>query len=70
MVEIWALESPFPPATGLESSNVQMYGYMSGALQRAEKAGYGILVVTVDAPRLGRREADMKNGCAQAPCPD
>ena len=32
--------------------------------QRAERAGFGTLVVTVDAPRLGRREADIKNGCA------
>ena len=33
--------------------------------QRAEKAGYGALAVTVDAPRLGRREADIRNGCVR-----
>jgi isopentenyl diphosphate isomerase/L-lactate dehydrogenase-like FMN-dependent dehydrogenase len=28
---------------------------------RAEKAGYKAIVLTVDAPWLGRREADVKN---------
>ena len=27
----------------------------------AERAGYGALVVTVDAPVLGKREADERN---------
>uniref|UniRef100_A0A0D3G0K4 (S)-2-hydroxy-acid oxidase n=1 Tax=Oryza barthii TaxID=65489 RepID=A0A0D3G0K4_9ORYZ len=30
-------------------------------IQRAEKAGYKAIVLTVDAPWLGRREADVKN---------
>ncbi|CAL9170445.1 unnamed protein product [Musa hybrid cultivar] len=30
-------------------------------LQRAERNGYKAIVVTVDTPRLGRREADQKN---------
>ncbi|XP_040370267.1 uncharacterized protein LOC112183342 isoform X7 [Rosa chinensis] len=30
-------------------------------VQRAEKNGYKAIVLTVDAPRLGRREADIKN---------
>ncbi|URD93357.1 hypothetical protein MUK42_32980 [Musa troglodytarum] len=30
-------------------------------LQRAERNGYKAIVVTVDTPRLGRREADIKN---------
>ncbi|XP_010552249.1 PREDICTED: peroxisomal (S)-2-hydroxy-acid oxidase GLO4 [Tarenaya hassleriana] len=30
-------------------------------VKRAEKAGYKALVLTVDVPRLGRREADIKN---------
>ena len=30
----------------------------------AQKAGYQALVVTVDAPRLGSREADERNRCA------
>lgn len=31
-------------------------------LRRAEAAGYRALVLTVDAPRLGRRERDLRNG--------
>ncbi|KAK9088362.1 hypothetical protein Scep_027444 [Stephania cephalantha] len=30
-------------------------------VKRAEKAGFKAIVLTVDAPRLGRREADIKN---------
>ncbi|KAF3451995.1 hypothetical protein FNV43_RR08091 [Rhamnella rubrinervis] len=30
-------------------------------VQRAEKSGFKALVLTVDVPRLGRREADIKN---------
>ena len=30
---------------------------------RAEKAGYKAIALTVDTPRLGRREADFKNRC-------
>ncbi len=30
-------------------------------VERAEASGYGALVVTVDTPRLGRREADIRN---------
>ncbi|KAK9697332.1 hypothetical protein RND81_08G030600 [Saponaria officinalis] len=30
-------------------------------IQRAERSGYKAIVVTVDTPRLGRREADIKN---------
>ena len=33
-----------------------------GLIERAQAAGYGALCVTVDAPRLGRREADIRNG--------
>ncbi|GLU14211.1 hypothetical protein SLE2022_307950 [Rubroshorea leprosula] len=29
--------------------------------ERAERSGYKAIVLTVDAPRLGRREADIKN---------
>ncbi|MEZ4503329.1 MAG: alpha-hydroxy acid oxidase [Dehalococcoidia bacterium] len=32
-----------------------------GLVERAERAGYEALVVTVDAPLLGRREADERN---------
>jgi len=30
-------------------------------VQKAEREGFGALVVTVDAPRLGKREADVRN---------
>jgi (S)-2-hydroxy-acid oxidase len=30
-------------------------------VKRAEKAGFKAIVLTVDVPRLGRREADIKN---------
>jgi isopentenyl diphosphate isomerase/L-lactate dehydrogenase-like FMN-dependent dehydrogenase len=34
---------------------------VEGWVRQAEAAGYKALVVTVDAPRLGRREADERN---------
>jgi 4-hydroxymandelate oxidase len=45
----------------------QLYVYhdmgLTGALvQRAEAAGYHAIVLTVDVPRLGRRERDKRNG--------
>ena len=30
-------------------------------VQRAENNGYKAIVLTADSPRLGRREADIKN---------
>ena len=30
-------------------------------VRRAERAGYKAIVLTVDVPKLGRREADIKN---------
>jgi (S)-2-hydroxy-acid oxidase len=30
-------------------------------VKRAENVGYKAIAVTVDAPRLGRREADVRN---------
>ncbi|KAI3708728.1 hypothetical protein L2E82_38136 [Cichorium intybus] len=30
-------------------------------VKRAEKAGFRAIVLTVDTPRLGRRESDIKN---------
>lgn len=32
-------------------------------VRRAEKAGFKAIALTVDTPRLGRREADIKNRC-------
>lgn len=34
---------------------------------RAESHGYRALVLTVDTPRLGRRERDLRNGCTLPP---
>jgi isopentenyl diphosphate isomerase/L-lactate dehydrogenase-like FMN-dependent dehydrogenase len=33
-------------------------------IRRAEKAGYKAIALTVNAPWLGRREADVKNRCS------
>ncbi len=45
----------------------QLYAMKDRALtasliQRAEAAGYRAIVLTVDTPRMGRRERDMRNG--------
>ncbi|XVE88592.1 hypothetical protein DITRI_Ditri19aG0081600 [Diplodiscus trichospermus] len=45
---------------------LQLYVYKNrnisaNLVQRAERCGYKAIVLTVDAPRLGRREADIKN---------
>jgi 4-hydroxymandelate oxidase len=50
----------------------QLYVYKDRALtralvERAEAAGYRALVLTVDTPRLGRRERDVRNGFVLPP---
>ena len=35
-------------------------------VRRAERAGFKAIALTVDTPRLGRREADIKNRLALA----
>lgn len=42
-------------------------GLTRSLIERAEAAGYRALVVTVDAPRLGRRERDLRNGLVLPP---
>ncbi|MFC1419659.1 alpha-hydroxy acid oxidase [Streptacidiphilus cavernicola] len=37
---------------------------LAGLVERAEAAGYRALVLTVDAPRIGRRLRDLRNGFA------
>ncbi|MFG2044279.1 alpha-hydroxy acid oxidase [Dactylosporangium sp. NPDC048998] len=37
---------------------------MRSMAQRAEQAGYGAIMLTVDVPRMGRRWRDMRNGFA------
>ena len=34
---------------------------MAQLVRRAERAGFKAIALTVDTPRLGRREADIKN---------
>ncbi|WP_343806897.1 alpha-hydroxy acid oxidase [Marinobacterium maritimum] len=41
----------------------------SDIIERARKAGYSVLVVTVDVPVGGRRERDMRNGLSLPPRP-
>ncbi|GAA2307825.1 alpha-hydroxy acid oxidase [Streptomyces caniferus] len=36
-------------------------------VRRAEAAGYGALVITVDTPRMARRERDLRNGFSLPP---
>jgi isopentenyl diphosphate isomerase/L-lactate dehydrogenase-like FMN-dependent dehydrogenase len=36
--------------------------FVSDVVQRAEAAGFGAIVLTVDLPRLGRRERDLRTG--------
>jgi 4-hydroxymandelate oxidase len=50
----------------------QLYVYRERAIterlvRRAEAAGYRALVLTVDTPRLGRRERDLRNGFSLPP---
>ncbi|HZC04268.1 MAG TPA: alpha-hydroxy acid oxidase [Ktedonobacterales bacterium] len=50
----------------------QLYVYRDRAVteslvRRAERAGYRALVVTVDMPAVGRREADVRNGFGLPP---
>ncbi len=50
----------------------QLYVYHDRSIseslvRRAEASGYQALVLTADAPRLGRRERDMRNGFAIPP---
>ncbi|GGM09678.1 alpha-hydroxy acid oxidase [Dactylosporangium sucinum] len=37
---------------------------MAALLRRAERCGYGAVMLTVDVPRMGRRWRDMRNGFA------
>jgi 4-hydroxymandelate oxidase len=42
-------------------------GLSASLCARAEAAGYGAVVLTVDTPRLGRRERDLRNGFGLPP---
>ncbi|MFI5909576.1 alpha-hydroxy acid oxidase [Dactylosporangium sp. NPDC051541] len=41
---------------------LQRRDVMRSLTQRAERAGYGAIMLTVDVPRMGRRWRDMRNG--------
>src|SRR5712692_4520451 len=42
-------------------------GFTEAIVHRAEAAGCTVLVVTVDSPRFGRRERDLRNGFHDLP---
>jgi 4-hydroxymandelate oxidase len=59
-------------ASGAGPRWFQLYVFKDRAVserlvRRAEAAGYAALVLTVDTPRLGRREKDVKNGFGLPP---
>lgn len=59
-------------ATGPGVRFFQLYVYKDRNItrtlvRRAEQAGYQAIVLTVDTPRLGRREADIRNGFQMPP---
>ncbi|CAN1841510.1 Glycolate oxidase 1 [Linum perenne] len=66
----WATSSVEEVAsTGPGIRFFQLYVYkdrnvVAQLVRRAEKAGFKAIALTVDTPRLGRREADIKNRCA------
>ncbi|KAK8561629.1 hypothetical protein V6N13_149207 [Hibiscus sabdariffa] len=45
----------------LESKVYRKRNVTATLVQRAEKNGYKAIVLTGDSPKIGRREADMKN---------
>lgn len=60
-----AIEDITAQATGPVWFQLYVYrdrGATEALVRRAEAAGAGALVLTVDAPRLGRRERDVKSG--------
>lgn len=59
---------------GLNLSNVPLFEQVykrrdisAQIVRRAEKNGYKAIVLTADTPRLGRREADIKNKLISSP---
>ena len=49
---------------------VQVYkdrNVVAQLVRRAERAGFKAIALTVDTPRLGRREADIKNRYGSTP---
>nr|CAD1841556.1 unnamed protein product [Ananas comosus var. bracteatus] len=58
----WATSSVEEVAsTGPESASSNFTNVVAQLVRRAEKAGFKAIALTVDTPRLGRREDDIKN---------
>jgi isopentenyl diphosphate isomerase/L-lactate dehydrogenase-like FMN-dependent dehydrogenase len=53
--------TPRPPLLLFQLYVLRDRDLVESMVRRAERSGYDALVVTVDAPRLGRREGDEKN---------
>lgn len=51
-----------PAALMFQLYVLQDRDFVRNLVQKVESLGYGALIVTVDAPRLGKREADVQNG--------
>lgn len=54
------------PIDKFHTSAMQVYrdrNVVAQLVRRAERAGFKAIALTVDTPRLGRREADIKNRC-------
>ncbi|MGV9269754.1 alpha-hydroxy acid oxidase [Kitasatospora sp. NPDC003701] len=64
------LESIAAAATGplwLQLYWLRRRDALAALIERAEAAGFGALMLTVDAPRIGRRLRDLRNGFAVPP---
>lgn len=62
-----AATTPRPPLLLFQLYVLRDLDLVGSMVRRAEQAGYDALVVTVDAPRLGRREGDEKSNFALPP---
>jgi isopentenyl diphosphate isomerase/L-lactate dehydrogenase-like FMN-dependent dehydrogenase len=58
-----AAARPRPPLLFFQLYAIKDRGVVEQWVREAQAAGYAALVLTVDAPRLGKREADERNGC-------
>lgn len=58
-----AAARPRPPLLFFQLYAIKDRGVVEQWVREAQAAGYAALMLTVDAPRLGKREADERNGC-------
>ncbi|GAA3303672.1 alpha-hydroxy acid oxidase [Dactylosporangium vinaceum] len=61
-IEDIAAAVPQPQGLWLQVYWLQRRDVMRSLVRRAERAGYGAVMLTVDVPRMGRRWRDMRNG--------